>query len=405
MNIELRPTITVSDAKASELNKGTISETTNNPTIGNADECTAVIMELSKQEYKQNKDIVLISDEPPKIYPSYIDLDSKPFAELLDDVRNGIPLSENNEKRLKADMLEWSKKYYSHMQDFRIDERDDRVKKALELNTWMKQRTLQEMQEKLESEKQESASVLQEVKNAKNAHQTATMRGEAHMIKQTLDYLNEDQTNTSQSKQHPQNNEEKEDEVSQQMSGSLHLEGDTDSHLLDKALTSEQRIAENTTQIENQWETELRKEREYSDLLDKEFDEWITVFESDEFSLREKVDAFEWFMTAAEDHAEKRELEWHRRMYDFRALRELRLMSYSNTKIQDAQKEIATQRRNKEDLLARKNGQDYVLNSTKQRIQEIEKQEQEKTKDTPNHKKEAEQEQKEQETARYEFWV
>jgi len=341
------------------------------------DQDCAAIMEISPQGYEKSMYIQEEEYVPKKC--SGQTFEEKSFEAMLRIVKEGGVLTEEEEERFDKKLRQGIERSYNWALELRLPEKNEDVLKAMKNNYLMKQRTLQDLQEQIENEKLENAAKELETKNAKNAREHADRLSEARMLERTLENLNTDDDKSAEKSNlkrssHADSEDEKEKKENMAVALEADESKDVNRHPLDKALFLAQKNENNLNELRVQKNEEMDKEKEFSKLLDEDYARTMLVFESGDFSIKERVRAYENFMDTSEEFAKGREIERNKRLFDFRAIREAKIASYVNNNIQKAQKQIEEQLQDVKEAVLKEIGQDYVTKDTKERIQDIEEQ-------------------------------
>jgi len=347
----------------------------------------AAVMEISSQGYEKSIHMQLgeLMESNPDgrtKEPEHTEdaISEESFEELIRFMKSGGTLSEEEEQQVNKRMLEMTIDRYHKMLDWypKTDEEIDKMFKQMKNNFLMKQRTLLEMQEKIEVEKLEAAAKDQEAKNAKNAKEHADNLGEARMLERTLENLNDGEINSSESskarKLENTDSEETEEEKEIEIAGSVSGKDlDIQMHSLHKAIRFEQRDEDNLKALRDQWKEEGEDIKKFSKLLDEDFARTMIVMEHDDFSAMERVNAYENFLETSKEFAEGREYAKEKKQFDFYTIREVRLAE-ENKNIQQAQKQISEQLQDSNEAVLKETGRNFITKDAEERIQDIEEQ-------------------------------
>lgn len=122
------------------------------PSVPSDTQGYAAIMEISKEGYEKSLKRVDKGDtsQDENMMSGEV---VKTLKELVDTVKCGGALTEEEEKRLHTEMEKEIKIQYQSVVDMRLDNDDERVLKEMKDDYLLKQRTLAEMQEKIQQEK------------------------------------------------------------------------------------------------------------------------------------------------------------------------------------------------------------------------------------------------------------
>lgn len=310
----------------------------------------AAVMEISKEGYKKSQKLVeqgdTLQDENKKSCEGV-----KTLKELVDTVKCGGALTEEEEKRLHTEMEKEIKIQYQSVVDMRLDKDDERVLKEMKDDYLLKQRTLAEMQEKIQQEKMaEEAKEIQKT-STENANQIVSKLSEIEMLNQSLDI------DTSAEKRVKQEDTEQTQEQ----------EEEAQNHPLEKAMVSVEKKEEAIKELENRQILAAKAEKEYGKLLTQEYEKTMQSLANKEITLQEKVKNYESFMKESADYGVKREVERHRKMFYYEARLEAKNELRANQEIQDTQGILEEQRKIQQELVIEGVGQEFV----KEKLEEI----------------------------------
>ena len=311
------------------------------PSVPSDTQGYAAIMEISKEGYEKSLKRVDKGDasQDENMMSGEV---VKTLKELVDTVKCGGALTEEEEKRLHTEMEKEIKIQYQSVVDMRLDKDDERVLKEMKDDYLLKQRTLAEMQEKIQQEKlAEEAKEIQKT-STENANQIVNKLSEIEMLNQSLDI------DTSAEK-----SVKKEDTEQTQ-------EEEAQNHPLEKAMVSVEKKEEAVKELENRQILAAKAEKEYGKLLTQEYEKTMQSLSNKEITLQEKVKNYESFMKESAELGVKREVERHRKMFYYEARLEAKNELRANQEIQDTQKILEEQKKIQQELLIEKAGQEFV---------------------------------------------
>lgn len=305
----------------------------------------AAVMEISKEGYEKSQKLVDKGDMPQGEEEKSCE-DVKSLKALIDTVKCGGILTEEEENRLHTEMEREIKIQYQEMVDLRLDNDDERVLKEMKDDYLLKQRTLAEMQEKIQQEKlAEEAKEIQKT-SAENANQIVNKLSEIEMLNQSLDI------DTSAEKRVKQEDTEQ--------TQAQEEEKGVQNHPLEKAMVSVEKKQEAIKELENRQMIAAKAEKEYGKLLTQEYEKTIQSLSNKEITLQEKVKNYESFMKQSADYGVKREVERHRKMFYYEAKLEAKNELLANQEIQDTQKRLEEQMKIQQELLLEGVGQEFL---------------------------------------------
>ena len=288
----------------------------------NSNQKYAAVMKISQEGTNKQQGMNLEKDNEGEIkLPSNANV--RTIDSLMEAAKNNEALSEAEESQLNVELQRSVELQYQKMTELRLSEDDERVQEALKNHFLMKQRTLLDMQKELEQKNSEGEMTKQQAESAENAHEIAERTGEAQMLQQSLDYLNEEENvnNFNFSEQNQQGNQQ--DETDSQQTT------DTNVTPFKNVIKESEKNKENLDQIKNQKDKDVQLEREYSALLDEHYQRTMETVQKEDVSLKDKVKAYEDFTTASKEFAVNRELERHRKMFDFEAIVDVKIAGAS----------------------------------------------------------------------------
>ena len=226
----------------------------------------------------------------------------------------------------------------------RLDNDDERVLKEMKDDYLLKQRTLAEMQEKIQQEKlAEEAKEIQKT-STENANQIVNKLSEIEMLNQSLDI--DTSAEKSVKKEDTEQTQEQEEEAQ--------------NHPLEKAMVSVEKKEEAVKELENRQILAAKAEKEYGKLLTQEYEKNMQSLSNKEITLQEKVKNYESFMKESAELGVKREIERHRKMFYYEARLEAKNELRANQEIQDTQEMLEEQRKIQQEMMIEGVGQEFV---------------------------------------------
>ncbi|MEE1258380.1 MAG: hypothetical protein UHN47_18020 [Lachnospiraceae bacterium] len=311
------------------------------PSVPSDTQGYAAIMEISKEGYEKSLKRVDKGDtsQDENMMSGEV---VKTLKELVDTVKCGGALTEEEEKRLHTEMEKEIKIQYQSVVDMRLDKDDERVLKEMKDDYLLKQRTLAEMQERIQQEKlAEEAKEIQKT-STENANQIVNKLSEIEMLNQSLDI------DTSAEK-----SVKKEDTEQTQ-------EEEAQNHPLEKAMVSVEKKEEAVKELENRQILAAKAEKEYGKLLTQEYEKNMQSLSNKEITLQEKVKNYESFIKESAELCVKREIERHRKMFYYEARLEAKNELRANQEIQDTQEMLEEQRKIQQEMMIEGVGQEFV---------------------------------------------
>lgn len=249
----------------------------------------------------------------------------KSFEQLIDAALNGGELSQDEQERLDKELFGRIQMHYNEMRNLRLSDDDERVLEALKEHFLMKQQALKDMRQAAADEVQQAKAAQQETEAAQNADEVANKAAEADMIAKSLEGLDQKTdagTGAAEREEIPGGN----------MSG---MAGDDAVSDADKAanhrkvMNYDENNRSNIEEIDNQQMTEAMQQKEYGRMLDESYERTMQVFENEEFTLRERAEAYNIFIDESKELAENREIARHLKLYDYESAVDLRLKAMS----------------------------------------------------------------------------
>ena len=313
------------------------------PSVPSDTQGYAAIMEISKEGYEKSLKRVDKGDtsQDENMMSGEV---VKTLKELVDTVKCGGALTEEEEKRLHTEMEKEIKIQYQSVVDMRLDNDDERVLKEMKDDYLLKQRTLAEMQEKIQQEKlAEEAKEIQKT-STENANQIVNKLSEIEMLNQSLDI--DTSAEKSVKKEDTEQTQEQEEEAQ--------------NHPLEKAMVSVEKKEEAIKELENRQILAAKAEKEYGKLLTQEYEKTMQSLANKEITLQEKVKNYESFMKESAELGVKREIERHRKMFYYEARLEAKNELRANQEIQDTQEMLEEQRKIQQELMIEGVGQEFV---------------------------------------------
>ena len=305
----------------------------------------AAIMEISKEGYEKSLKRVDKGDtsQDENMMSGEV---VKTLKELVDTVKCGGALTEEEQNRLHTEMETEIKIQYQSVVDMRLDNDDERVLKEMKDDYLLKQRTLAEMQEKIQQEKlAEEAKEIQKT-STENANQIVNKLSEIEMLNQSLDI--DTSAEKSVKKEDTEQTQEQEEEEEAQ------------NHPLEKAMVSVEKKEEAVKELENRQILAAKAEKEYGKLLTQEYEKTMQSLSNKEITLQEKVKNYESFMKESAELGVKREVERHRKMFYYEARLEAKNELRANQEIQDTQEMLEEQRKIQQEMMIEGVGQEFV---------------------------------------------
>ncbi|MDE7479206.1 MAG: hypothetical protein K2M91_14940, partial [Lachnospiraceae bacterium] len=100
-----------------------------------------------------------------------------------------------------------------------------------------------------------------------------------------------------------------------------------------KTLRYDEKNKGNIKAFDDQRLDAFEREKEYSHMLDDSYRMTMQVFENDNYSIKDRVDAYQSFMNDSRELAENREIERYLKINDYRAATDLQIKTLSNQRI------------------------------------------------------------------------
>lgn len=316
----------------------------------------AAVMEISREGYKKSQKLVERGDVPQGASEMSCD-NYKTLQNLIDTVKGGGTLTKEEEERFYTESQREIKIQYQSMVDLRLENDDERVLKEMKDDYLLKQRTLAQMQEKIQQEKlAEEAKELQKT-STENANQIVNKLSEIEMLNQSLDMDTSAEKRVK--KGDTEQTEKKEDE------------NGNGNHPLEKAMISVEEKEEAVKELEKRQILAAKAEMEYGKLLTQEYEKTIQSFANKEIALQEKVKNYEGFMKESAELGVKREVERHRKMFYYEARVEAKNELLANQEIQDVKESLKEQEKIQRELLIDGVGQELVKEMLKEKMSEM----------------------------------
>lgn len=311
----------------------------------------AATMEISKEGYKKAQKLIEQTDIPKGATEMSCN-NCKTLQNLLDTVKNGGSLSEEEKERICMEIQHEIEIQYQSMLKLRLEEDDERVLNELKEDYLLKQRALVQMQEKIQEEKiKEETKELQE-KSTENANHIINKMSEIEMLNQSLNISTSDEK-INEKQDTKQNVKEKNKEGI---------------HPLQNAIISVEEKEETVKELENRQILAAKAEKEYEKLLTQEYEETKSIFGDEENSLYDKVIAYEQFKEKSAELGVKREVERHRKMFYYEARLEAKNELLSNQEIATAQNNIDESLELQKEMLVDGIGQKFIRDKLKENI-------------------------------------
>lgn len=287
--------------KELQLNKNNIeSGTSISQEKERTNENNAVVVNISNEGLKKAHETTQTRVE---IY--YSEDNAKTTQTLMDEVKNGEVLTLEEEERLNRELKQMIQEQYERMQNLRLSDDDERVLKALKNNFLMKQRTLADMQKRIETEKTDADIQEQKALNAENAQEVSTKNSEIRMLEESLGQEKEDSDESQNIANKNTDREEKKSEFCNE-------------HNQIMAATQKQDDA--IADLKQQKNDETDRQYQATLQLDEDYERTMSVFEEDDFSLLEKLETYEKFKTSSYALAVEREIARHEKIYDHESI-------------------------------------------------------------------------------------
>lgn len=311
----------------------------------------AATMEISKEGYKKAQKLIEQTDIPKGATEMSCN-NCKTLENLLDTVKNGGSLSEEEKERIFMEMQNEVEIQYKSMLDLRLENDDERILNELKEDYLLKQRALVQMQEKIQEEKiKEETKELQE-KNTENANAIISKMSEIEMLNQSLDINTRDEKRSKERE-------------TEQIAKEEEKEG---THPLQKAMISVEEKEETVKELESRQILAAKAEKEYEKMLTQEYEETKSIFEDEEKPLYDKVISYERFKEISAELGVKREVERHRKMFYYEARLEAKNELLSNQEIVTAQNNIDESLRLQKEMLVDEMGQKFIRDKLKENI-------------------------------------
>lgn len=296
---------------------------------------TAVVVNISKEGRLIHQNQRNLFDEENAI--SHMEenkgeiITKRTLKSIIEDVRNGKELSDEDQKQLNRELEEMVNTQYDDMKSRKLSPEDERVLKELKNSYMMKQRSLEDMKKNLEAEK------LNSELEGSNIEQTQKMEAaekKKALVESLFEELEDEKTVSAEdSKRNKTGSDEFADSIS--------VENDKENAEATNEAVSNTKI--NLKQLETNEENldkisgikgkAVLDEKYYSKLLDEEYITVIDTIKDKNMPNLEKVNQYEHFMDISEDLMISREVAKHVKIFNHRAAVDLKMAIRSNGSI------------------------------------------------------------------------
>ena len=281
---------------------------------GKAESDTAAVVNLSKAgRYKAR---LLAKDERIKEAESQAEAKAESQIDnILDTVRSGGVLTKDEERILNEELKSLAAKQHSNMKNYKLDPNDEGVLEALKENYLQRQKIFDEMQKEVQAAGTDGA-------DREFDRRLASMQQESEEKERLIEVLEESVRSEEESEEDTEEVSGEKPEEKQEIHitmGEEQAESDMDSSQVktkQDVLQVLEKNQNNISDVKAKSQSEFKKEREYAQKLDSEYEKITELLDNEEVTTEEKVAAYDDYMTNSKHYAHEREIQRLKRNFD-----------------------------------------------------------------------------------------
>lgn len=244
---------------------------------------------------------------------------------IMEAVRNGVPISMEEQDMLDEHLSEILRLKYEDMKELRLSGYAEEVLKELKNNYVMKQRTLQDLAKQIEEQKLEEQEKETGAEQTQKMQEVSTKKAEVEMIEDSLGKEDDEEKEAASLD---------EDEKAVTMSsGEKTQEVPETTEDIKKTLEYMQKNDENMKALQEKKEQEVITEKEFDVALDQAYIRTKNFFEDEGTTIAQRVLAYDQFAADAKELAINREIARNKKMYDYEAMVDIKLAALNNKNI------------------------------------------------------------------------
>ena len=206
-------------------------------------------------------------------------------------------------------------KQHSNMKNYKLDPNDEGVLEALKENYLQRQKIFDEMQKEVQAAGTDGA-------DREFDRRLASMQQESEEKERLIEVLEESVRSEEESEEDTEEVSGEKPEEKQEIHitmGEEQAESDMDSSQVktkQDVLQVLEKNQNNISDVKAKSQSEFKKEREYAQKLDSEYEKITELLDNEEVTTEEKVAAYDDYMTNSKHYAHEREIQRLKRNFD-----------------------------------------------------------------------------------------